>query len=119
MPSPVYLAIDLGATSGRVMAGIIEKGAIQLEEVHRFPTRGVEVQRSWHWDVTDIFQHVIHGLSKAASAYGDRVAGVSTDTWGVDYGLLDAHGQLLVNPYMYRDGRTEGVEEADEIHRVS
>ena len=111
MSYPVYLAIDLGATSGRVMAGVVADGAIRLEEVNRFPTKGVEVNGSWHWDVKDIFSYVVDGLARASILYDGRVAGISVDTWGVDYGLLDASGALLCDPFMYRDGRTEGVEE--------
>lgn len=116
MSYPVYLAVDLGATSGRVMAGVLSGGAIRLEEVNRFPSKGVEVDGAWHWDVKDIFAHVVDGLTRASILYGSRVEGISVDTWGVDYGLLDASGELLCDPFMYRDSRTDGVEE--RIHEM-
>jgi len=109
--SSVYLAIDLGATSGRVMAGIVDDQQIKLREINRFPTKGFEESDSWYWDVEDIFSHVIEGLRKANVIYGDRIAGIGVDTWGVDYALLDKNGDLLSNPFMYRDKRTDGIEE--------
>ena len=110
-PASVYLAIDLGATSGRVMAGIVDDQRIKLQEMNRFPTKGMEVSGSWYWDVEDIFSHVLEGLIKAGPTYGDAIAGIGVDTWGVDYALLDKNDSLLGNPFMYRDKRTEGVEE--------
>ncbi len=110
MSYPVYLAIDLGATSGRVMAGVVADGTIRLEEVNRFATNGLEKDGSWHWDVKSIFAQVVDGLTRASIRYGSRVVGMSVDTWGVDYGLLDASGELLCDPFMYRDDRTDGVE---------
>ena len=110
-PASVYLAIDLGATSGRVMAGIVDDQRIELQEMNRFPTKGIEDSGSWHWDVENILTHVIEGLKKACVTYGDRIAGIGVDTWGVDYALLDKEGRLLGNPFMYRDKRTEGIEE--------
>lgn len=109
-PPSVYLAVDLGASSGRVMAAIVGCENIVLEELNRFPTKGFEENGSCYWDVEDIFTYVIDGLKRAQARFGDQVAGIGVDTWGVDYGLLDAAGKLIGNPYMYRDGRTEGVE---------
>ena len=88
MSSPVYLAIDLGATSGRVMAGVVHAGKIALEELNRFPTKGIEEAGSFYWDVPDIFSHIVEGLTIAQTRFGDRIAGMGVDTWGVDYGLL-------------------------------
>lgn len=110
MASSVYLAVDLGASSGRVMAAFVGGDKIILEELNRFPTKGYEENGSYYWDVQDIFSYVVEGLKQAQVRFGDRVAGIGVDTWGVDYGLLDASGKLIGNPYMYRDGRTEGVE---------
>ncbi len=117
MASPVYLAIDLGATSGRVMAGVVHAGKIALEELNRFPTKGIEEAGSFYWDVQDIFSHIVEGLTIAQTRFGDRIAGMGVDTWGVDYGLLDASGKLIGNPYMYRDPRTDGVEA--RIHKTT
>ncbi|MCB1124660.1 MAG: rhamnulokinase, partial [Verrucomicrobiae bacterium] len=106
----VYLAVDLGASSGRVMAGVYNGHSLQLREMNRFVTRSVQEEGSWFWEVEDIWENVVEGLQLAAEAYGTRVAGIGVDTWGVDYGLLDAGGELLGKPYMYRDKRTDGVQ---------
>lgn len=110
-PSSVYLAVDFGAGSGRVMASWVEDGTIQLEEVHRFGNDGVQLKGSWHWNVTQQFTNLTDGLSKAAETYGDRVTSIGIDTWGVDYGLVDQNGSLLGIPYQYRDGRTDDIME--------
>lgn len=110
--TPVHLAIDLGATSGRVMAGTLSEGKLTLEEVHRFPTVGVRLPSGHHWDVLALYRSVLDGLALAAKRFGDRIAGIGVDTWGVDYALLDRHGRLLGQPFQYRDSRTEGAMEA-------
>ena len=107
----IFLAVDLGAESGRVVAGHFDGAHIALEEVHRFPNGPVVVQGHLHWDVLRLWGDVKTGLAKAAQTYGDRVAGIGLDTWGVDFGLLDAHDELLGNPYHYRDSRTDGMME--------
>ncbi|HNT78843.1 MAG TPA: rhamnulokinase [Anaerolineae bacterium] len=107
----VFLAVDLGAESGRVVAGQFDGQRIGLEEVHRFPNGPVAVQGHLHWDVLRLWADIKAGLAKAAQTYGDRVAGIGLDTWGVDFGLLDAHDELLGNPYHYRDRRTDGIME--------
>lgn len=111
--SPVYLAVDFGAGSGRVMGSWILNGQLQLEEVHRFPNDGLNLNGTWHWNVTQQFAHMLEGLRRAASRYGERVTSIGIDTWGVDYGLVDASGSLLGIPVQYRDSRTDGkMEEA-------
>lgn len=112
--SKVYLAIDLGATSGRVIAGIYdsESGKLSLDEVSRFPTKTIEEAGSLKWDIGDIFDRISEGLSAAALKYSDRIQSIGVDTWAVDYGLIDEKGDLLDNPYHYRDSRTDGVPEA-------
>jgi len=111
MPSTsVYLAIDLGATSGRVMAGVFDGDSIQLHEINRFPSSCIEAGGSVRWDAKDIFNQVLKGLKKAQELYGSSICGVGVDTWGVDYGLLDTDGELLGNPFSYRDPRTDGME---------
>ncbi|MGA0333060.1 MAG: rhamnulokinase, partial [Kiritimatiellia bacterium] len=106
--SPVYLAVDFGAGSGRVMGSWIMNGQLQLEEVHRFPNDGLNLNGTWHWNVTQQFAHMIEGLRRAAHRYGERVVSIGIDTWGVDYGLLDASGALLGIPVQYRDSRNDG-----------
>lgn len=112
MDAPVYLAVDLGATSGRVMAGELHEGQLQLTEVHRFPTLGVRLESGFHWDILGLYRSVLDGLRKSAERFGDRVAAIGVDTWGVDYALLDRNGRTLGAPFQYRDGRTDGAMEA-------
>lgn len=107
----VHLAVDFGAGSGRVMAGILDNGTLRLEEVHRFSNEGVHLVDTWHWQVGRQFAEVLDGLKKAAATYGDAVQSIGVDTWGVDYGLIDARGRLLAPPVQYRDSRTEGMME--------
>jgi rhamnulokinase len=111
MPKRVYLAIDLGAESGRVMAGLWNGKTLQLEEVHRFPNGPVHLADSLRWDVLRLWNEIQNGLSLAARKYGKSIASVGADTWGVDFVLLDRHGEMLGHPYHYRDARTNGVME--------
>lgn len=85
---------------------------LELDEVSRFPTKTVEEQGSLKWDIGDIFDRIAEGLSAAAQKYGDRIQSIGVDTWAVDYGLIDENGDLLGNPYHYRDSRTDGIPEA-------
>ncbi|GAB2826886.1 rhamnulokinase family protein [Actinocorallia aurea] len=103
-------AVDLGATSGRVITARVGDGLLDLTEEHRFPNRPVEVAGTLHWDVLGLYRDVLDGLAKA----GPEVASVGIDSWAVDYGLLDASGALLGNPVHYRDDRTEAV--IDDVH---
>ena len=101
-----YAAVDLGASSGRVMVGRVGPGTLDLTEVHRFPNRPVTVPEGLRWDILALYAGVLDGLRSAGP-----VDSVGIDSWAVDYGLLDADGALLGNPVHYRDGRTEGVAE--------
>jgi len=100
-------AVDLGASGGRVMAGQVGRADVVLHEVHRFPNLPVSAGGTLYWDILRLFADVRHGLEAAARRFPLASAGI--DSWGVDYGLLDASGALLGNPVHYRDGRTEGV----------
>ena len=100
-------AVDLGASGGRVMAGQVSDSGITVHEVHRFPNEPVAVGGTLYWDILRLHAEVRHGLAAAARRFA--LAGVGIDSWGVDYGLLDASGALLGNPVHYRDARTEGV----------
>lgn len=111
-----YLAIDLGASSGRVMAGRFDGSRLSIEEVHRFPNGGVEKDGGWHWDFEGLFASIVEGLGIAAKRYGAEVVSVAVDTWGVDYGLVDGEGKLVAQPWMYRDERTNGM--LDEAERL-
>jgi rhamnulokinase len=105
--SPVYLAVDFGAGSGRVMAGWLENQQLQLEEIHRFANEGIQLNGTWHWNVGLQFKDILDGLKRAAERYGDRITSIGIDTWGVDYGLIDAAGSLLGIPVQYRDSRND------------
>ena len=103
------LAFDFGASSGRAMLSRIENGKMIIEEVHRFANEPVEVAGHLYWDVLRLFHEIKQGILKASAAGGFDSIGI--DTWGVDFGLLDEHGELLANPVNYRDVRTEGMQE--------
>jgi len=116
MSTTTHLAIDLGAGSGRVVAGHFDGTRLELEEAHRFGNAGVQCPSGWHWNVTQLFSDIQTGLSRAQSAHGSRLTSLAVDTWGVDYGLVDKSGRLLGLPWMYRDDRTDGmIEEATKI----
>ena len=110
----VYLAVDLGAGSGRVLAGEFDGNRIELHELNRFDNTPIELPNGWHWNITSLYQNILDGLKIAADTYGDKVLSLGIDTWGVDYGLLDKDGHLLGLPYQYRDGRTKGMMKAAE-----
>lgn len=104
-----FLALDLGAESGRVVVGHYDGGSLRLEEMHRFPNGPVLVNGHLYWDALRLLSEMKAGLRQAVQAYGKDVVSVGLDTWGVDYGLLDAQDNLLGNPYHYRDTRTDGM----------
>jgi len=105
MSATSYLAVDLGAESGRVMLGTLDAGRVSLEEMHRFPTRVLTIRDHLHWDLVGLEKEIFAGLEKAAKR-GVPITGISADSWGVDYVLLDAAGRVLGPPYCYRDART-------------
>lgn len=104
-------AVDLGATSGRVMAGSVSTTQLGLEEMHRFSNGAVPAGGSLLWDVLGIHREVLAGLRTVATT--GPLDGIGIDSWAVDYGLLDRDGALLGNPYSHRDARTVGV--ADQV----
>lgn len=101
------VAVDLGATSGRVMVATVGPDQLSLEEVHRFPNEAVEIGGSLRWDILGIHREVLVGLRLAAR--GGPVDGIGVDSWAVDFALLDSAGGLLGDPYSHRDRRTDGV----------
>ena len=123
------LAIDLGASSGRVIAGRFDGQRLAMEELHRFPNDPVQVHDTLHWDFLRIFHEIKVGLRKGALAAkdaGETVASIGLDTWGVDFGLLDERGRLLGNPVHYRDARNDGALEkvfarvpAEELYAIA
>ncbi len=102
-------AVDLGASSGRVMVGEVGQGGLRVHEVRRFPNTPVTVGGTLHWDIARLYAEILAGLRSAARQSDLASAGI--DSWGVDYGLLDADGKLLGDPVHYRDRRTDGVAE--------
>ncbi|GAA4223747.1 rhamnulokinase [Streptosporangium album] len=116
----VYAAVDLGASSGRVMTARIKDGRVRLTEAHRFANRPVRVGGTLHWDILALYRGVLDGLREAGP-----VDSIGIDSWAVDYGLLDGGGRLIGNPVHYRDGRTAGIMErvtgevgADALYQV-
>ena len=109
MASKVYLAVDLGASSGRVLAGLFDGKRLGLEEVHRFENGGVLTNDHLYWDLLRLWRDIQQGLRAAAAKYGESVTSIGVDTWGVDFGLLGRNDELLGNPYHYRDARTNGI----------
>lgn len=126
-----FAAVDLGASSGRVIVGRVQDAGdgprVDLHEVNRFPNGPVPVpgaggRATLHWDVLALWRGILDGL-RAATREAGPLAGVGIDSWAVDHGLLDADGALLGNPVHYRDARTAGVPErvfrtvpADELY---
>ncbi|GAA3136280.1 rhamnulokinase family protein [Streptomyces rectiviolaceus] len=111
MPNPRshhhFAAIDLGASSGRVMVARTGPDTLTLQEAHRFPNRPVRTRGTLHWDILSLYAGVLDGLRAAGSAA--PLTSIGIDGWAVDYGLLDADGVLLGNPVHYRDTRTDGI----------
>lgn len=110
-----FLALDLGAESGRAMLGQFDGERLRLSELHRFSNAPVRLPDGLHWDVLRLWTEIKRGLALAAQEHGADLAGVGLDTWGVDFGLLDRDGALISNPYHYRDSRTDGM--LDEAFR--
>ncbi len=105
----VFLAVDLGASSGRVLAGLFDGRRLTLEEIHRFENGPVAASGRMYWDLLGLWSHIGQGLKAASARFGGQIASVGVDTWGVDFGLLGRNDELLGNPYHYRDSRTSGM----------
>ena len=103
-----FLAFDLGAESGRAVLGSIHAGIINIREVHRFPNEPVEYGSALHWDAPRLWFEMRRSLSSLGEVV---LGGIGVDAWGVDYALLGERGELLQNPYHYRDKRTDGLME--------
>ena len=108
MSDKVYLAVDLGAESGRVMAGIWDGKQLRLEEINRFPNGAVALGESIRWDLLRLWGEIEKGLTLAAKKFGKQIVSVGADTWGVDFVLLNKQEEMLGLPYHYRDTRTVG-----------
>jgi rhamnulokinase len=106
------IAVDIGASGGRVLCGAFDGQRIALSELHRFGNEPITLDGTLYWDALQLWQSVLHGVQRYAHARGSAPAGIGVDTWGVDFGLLDRAGRLLANPVAYRDARTRGAFEA-------
>ena len=104
-------AIDLGASSGRVITAQVGEGQLEITEVHRFPNRPVRVNGTLYWDILGLYRDILDGLHRIDSRSLDSVG---IDSWAVDYGLIDKEGRLLSTPIHYRDDRTKAV--IDRVH---
>lgn len=101
------LSFDFGASSGRAMLASYENGKIEMAEIHRFSNDPVSVNGRMYWDVLRLFFEIKTGITKAVNAGGFDAIGI--DTWGVDFGLINKKGELIGNPFHYRDQRTKGI----------
>src|SRR3984957_5816326 len=110
-----YLAFDFGAQSGRAVLAHLQSGILTTEEVHRFANEPVEYGGSLRWDMPRLWFEVRRALAEVGEV---ELTGIGVDAWGVDYALLGERGELLENPYHYRDRRTEGVME-EVLEKVS
>lgn len=104
-----YLAVDLGASSGRTIVGTLENGKLSLKEMNRFWNGPTEIDGSLYWDFVHLFRSIKEGIALAKKEYGDGLVSMGIDTWGVDFGLIDEDGKLIGNPVNYRDSRTVGM----------
>jgi rhamnulokinase len=107
----VCIAVDMGASNIRIMAGILDGVKIEYREVHRFSNEITEKDGHERWDIESIFNHIMNGIEIVIDEFGNEVKSVGVDAWGVDLALLDADGELVDQPVAYRDRRTEGMEE--------
>lgn len=110
MSAPTFVACDLGADSGRVILAKLAGGHLQLEDVHRFDNGPLRLFGTLRWDIIGIYRELLAGLGKVAAG-GATPAGVSVDSWGVDYVYLNAREPLLAIPFHYRDGRNDAAYE--------
>jgi sugar (pentulose or hexulose) kinase len=111
-----YVAFDIGASNGRCMLGKFDGDKLRLETINRFGNCYIRVHDHLYWDVLQLFENIKESLRIASRITNDRVSSIAVDTWGVDFGLLDENGNLIGNPYCYRDPHTTGMME--EVFKV-
>ncbi len=117
MTSPkVFIAVDLGAGSGRVIAAKTDFFKLELEEIHRFDNPGTDLPGGSFWNIIGLYREILEGLRRAVERHGEHIVSIGIDTWGCDFGLVDANGELLGMPHQYRDPRFEGM--ADAMHAI-
>ena len=119
MNSPqVYLGVDLGAESGRVVAGLWDGRRMLLEELHRFSNGPIALAETLRWDVLHLWSEIQSGLTLGARKFGRRIVSLGVDTWGLDYVLMSRSDELLGLPFCYRDARTRGLVD-ETLRRVT
>jgi len=106
-----YLAFDLGAESGRTILGTLNQNRLELSELNRFLNEPVRLPDGLYWDIFRLFHNIREGLRIAGRERAISLEGVAVDTWGVDFGLVDQHGELVLTPHHYRDARLNGIME--------
>lgn len=112
----VFIAVDLGAGSGRVIAASTNFNRIELEELHRFDNPGTDLPGGSYWNLVGLYREILEGLRRAVARHGDKIVSIGIDTWGCDFGLIDDNGELLGMPHQYRDPRFEGM--AEVMHGI-
>jgi rhamnulokinase len=103
-----YFAVDLGADSGRCVAGTLENGKLIMDELHRFPTQYFLLRGTLRWNIYRFYEEILTGLRKYTEKYGPDLCSIAVDTWSSDYALFDGNNNLLDLPYSYRDNRVIG-----------
>lgn len=109
-------AVDIGASGGRCSLATFDGEKLSLEVIYRFPNCPIEVMGHWYWDVLSLYQGIKEGLLRVSHEHRNDLRSIAVDTWGVDFALLDKHGNLISNPYCARDPQTRGI--YPEIYRL-
>jgi rhamnulokinase len=115
-PKHTFIAVDLGAGSGRVIAATTDLSRLTLEEVHRFENPGTDLPSGSFWNVIGLYREILEGIRRAVAHHGESVVAIGIDTWGCDFCLLDGTGELVGMPHQYRDPRSEGM--AAALHEL-
>ena len=105
-----YFAVDLGATSGRTILGSLEDGSIKMDVINRFPNHLIQVGKHFYWDLFELYRNIVEGL-KIVAKQGITPASIGIDTWGVDFVCIGKDGEILRQPFAYRDPHTERAPE--------
>jgi len=111
-----FLGFDLGASSGKTVLGTLQDDKISTKELHRFPNGVVNILGKLRWNIIELYENIKQGMKVCASEITTKPASIAIDTWGVDYGLFAADGNILGLPYGYRDARTDGM--MDEFFKI-
>lgn len=111
MKRKTFLAVDLGAGSGRVIAASTDFQKLELTELHRFDNQGTDLPDGSFWNLISLYRHIVEGIRLGVKQYGDSISSIGICTWGCDHGLLDRNGSLLGMPHQYRDPRHQGMPE--------